>query len=494
MSPSVEPFDEAKCKALMDGREIIEVQFKQLSQIIDYRIEAEYFCKRFVNNEMLLYKKQSKPLLSIASVQNGRAYSSVAFSPDGDLYISKIGDVTNKRTIEEWEKLLTEEFKNQHGKYLRDGDILMTLTGDPPDVGKVNLIAINEERCTWNQRVARIRKISNDFLSNYSLYAVLSSEIVRMQMERFAKGIRQRNLGNDCFSYVKVPILDEKYQILIDDIVRKHILLLDKSKMVYKEAEKILANTLNVRQVRKGALAKSEKRYSESLLLTGRLDAEYYQPKYDALFALLSKVKTKKLGGADGVVNILKSIDPGSDAYVDEGIPFVRVSDVNKFEIIDPEIKLDTKLISTPEKLFPKKNTILFSKDGSVGIAYKVEEDLRVITSGALLHLTVRDSSEVLTDYLTLVLNSPIVQLQAERDSSGAIIQHWKPSEIEKVIIPILDMTIQKEIAAKVQESFAFRKKSKQLLEYAKRAVEMAIEQGEDVALEWLKGKANEEV
>ena len=96
-------------------------------------------------------------------------------------------------------------------------------------------------------------------------------------------------------------------------------------------------------------------------------------------------------------------------------------------------------------------------------------------------------------DYLTLVLNSPIVQLQAERDSNGAIIQHWKPSEIENVIIPVLDMSIQKEIATQVQESFALRKQSKQLLEYAKQAVEMAIEKGENAALEWLNTVTHEQ-
>lgn len=72
-----------------------------------------------------------------------------------------------------------------------------------------------------------------------------------------------------------------------------------------------------------------------------------------------------------------------------------------------------------------------------------------------------------------------------------ALVKRCKPSEIENVIIPVLDMDIQKEIATKVQESFALRKQSKQLLEYAKQAVEMAIEQGEDVAMEWLKDKVN---
>ena len=140
--------------------------------------------------------------------------------------------------------------------------------------------------------------------------------------------------------------------------------------------------------------------------------------------------------------------------------------------------------------MYPKKDTILFSKDGSVGIAYKLEQDEDIVTSGALLHLTIKNTSEVLPDYLTLVLNSPVVQMQAERDSNGAVIQHWKPSEIENVIIPILGMDKQKELADMVQKSFVLRRQSKQLLEYAKQAVELAIEQGEDVALDWLNGKA----
>lgn len=38
-----------------------------------------------------------------------------------------------------------------------------------------------------------------------------------------------------------------------------------------------------------------------------------------------------------------------------------------------------------------------------MGIAYKLEHDEDIITSGALLHLTVKDTNEILPDYLTLV-------------------------------------------------------------------------------------------
>lgn len=55
---------------------------------------------------------------------------------------------------------------------------------------------------------------------------------------------------------------------------------------------------------------------------------------------------------------------------------------------------------------------------------------MNVISSRGILHLTVKDNA-VLPDYLTLVLNSTIVRLQAERSVGGSIIQHWKQSEIE---------------------------------------------------------------
>ena len=147
---------------------------------------------------------------------------------------------------------------------------------------------------------------------------------------------------------------------------------------------------------------------------------------------------------------------------------------------------LSKDIVPNIEDLYPKKDTILLSKDGSIGIAYKLEKDMEAVTSGALLHLTVKDSNVVLPDYLTLVLNSPIIQLQAERDCNGAIIQHWKPSDIEKVLIPILDMSVQQEIASKVQESFRLRAESKRLLDLAVKTVEMAIESDEESALLWL--------
>lgn len=149
------------------------------------------------------------------------------------------------------------------------------------------------------------------------------------------------------------------------------------------------------------------------------------------------------------------------------------MADLSKFGLDNPSVCLDRKAFSKAP--CPKKEDILLSKDGSVGIAYKMDEDADVITSGAILHLSVKDKN-VLPDYLALLLNSPIVRMQAERDADGSIIQHWKPSEIEQVVIPILPAHMQQELSERVSKSFALRRESKALLDAAKLIVEQAIE------------------
>ena len=219
------------------------------------------------------------------------------------------------------------------------------------------------------------------------------------------------------------------------------------------------------------------KSFSDSFTATGRLDAEYYQPKYEQV---MNKLMSRSHERLIKLVSIQKSIELGSDAYSedDEGLPFLRVADYSKHGITKPQKRLNAAFVAENhddlDALKPKKNTILFSKDGSVGEAYCLREDGNFITSGAVLHLTVRDPDEVLPDYLTLALNSKLVKMQAERDAGGSIILHWRVGEIENVVVPLVDMPTQEKIAALVKESFSLKAESERLLDVAKRAVEIA--------------------
>lgn len=469
----------------MDGLDIEEIQLANLEN--SFTLGAEYYGKIYISTANTIKKLNHMTLHSISKVITDGDHGSPDYQDSGIIYL--LSESVQEGYIDTSKCRFITQKKNAELKRseLHPRDIVVTKTGVyfgksaviPPNICKANMIA-------------HVGKI--ELKGGYNPYYVstfLNSKYGYYQMRRRGIKATRPEIKLVEFPEIMIPIFSNALDRNIESTIENAIRILSVSVDMMRGCETNLLNTVGFKADTSSCSGYSIRLFGESFCNSGRLDAEYYQPKYDALFETLSRFKCAKLGGANGLVNITKSIEPGSEAYVEEGIPFVRVSDVSRFELSEPEIKLRSDILPNPEVLFPQKDTILLSKDGSVGIAYKVETPMSVITSGALLHLKIRDKSTILPDYLTLVLNSPIVQLQAERDSNGAIIQHWKPSEIENVIIPILEMDLQKEIAAKVQEAFALRKQSKQLLEYAKQAVEMAIEQGEDVALKWLKDKVN---
>ena len=186
------------------------------------------------------------------------------------------------------------------------------------------------------------------------------------------------------------------------------------------------------------------------------------------------------------MVTVKKCVEVGSGEYLDEGIPFVRVSNLSPFEITE-EKYITEKLYSEIKQHQPKKGEILFSKDATPGIAYYLQEQpQKMIPSGGILRLKSK-TDKINNEYLTLALNSILTKEQVNRDVGGSVILHWRPNQVKETVIPILPEEKQIQIQQKVAVSFNLRKQSKLLLECAKQAVEMAIERDEKTALQWLK-------
>ena len=482
ISPSVDPFNETKYKALMDGLECSESNLREIINNKDYRVDSQFWTTK-------IYRNPNHRYLKIKEILEKTQYGiSIEMNEDDAGYpIFRMNEIHNMLCdldVKKYAKISETELAEFE---LKDGDVLFNRTNSFEWVGRTGVYyndGTNEPKI-FASYLVRLIVNREKVLSEYLAAFLTSKSGVEQIKARARQSINQTNVNPEEVKEIEIPIVSMNFQNMIQE---KFLLANDKrieSAKLYKGAENLLNKYLNIEEIVQEK-AINVVNYSKSLSSSGRLDAEYYQPKYDKLYEILDNFSTKPLGGENGIATIKKSIEPGSDAYCENGIPFVRVSDVTKFGISEPSIRLPSDIVPNIENLYPQKNTILLSKDGSIGIAYKVAEDMQVITSGALLHLHVKDSSVILPDYLTLVLNSPIIQMQAERDCNGAIIQHWKPSDIEKVILPILDMDQQKEIADKVQNSFRLRKESKQLLDNAVKAVEIAIETDEKTAIDWL--------
>jgi hypothetical protein len=90
---------------------------------------------------------------------------------------------------------------------------------------------------------------------------------------------------------------------------------------------------------------------------------------------------------------------------------------------------------------------------------------------------------------LLVLLKSIVGQLQLKKGCSGTILTAINKVEFTKIVLPKVTKKIQTQIQQKVTESFNLRNQSKHLLECAKTAVEMAIEQDEKTAINWLQDK-----
>lgn len=378
-----------------------------------------------------------------------------------------------------------EIYENLPKFHIKENDLLITVVGT---LGKVAIARSTDTKSIFSCKstIIRTKNINPFYLLTY-----LNTKIGHLFSLRGRRGVIQEGLNLPDLKDIQVFTPSNVFQEYIERIIKKSFSQSEKSEIEYQLAESTLLNELGLVNYQPSTENISVKSFSDSFGNSGRLDAEYYQPKYNDVISKITSSNYQKLSD---IVTMTKSVEPGSNAYQEKGIPFVRVSNISKFEITEPDIHLSPTLFNTEtlNKLQPKKDTILLSKDGTVGIAYKVKEDSKIITSGALLHLVIKDGVNVLPEYLTLVLNSQSVQMQADCDAGGSIIKHWKPSEVLELVIPIIDMAIQQTIEEKITKSFNLKAQSKHLLEVAKRAVEIAIEQNEQVALKYISNETEE--
>lgn len=122
--------------------------------------------------------------------------------------------------------------------------------------------------------------------------------------------------------------------------------------------------------------------------------------------------------------------------------------------------------------------------------AVAILESDNLLVSGAFTVL--RESGDYPEEVLQVLLRTSMYRDWLLRFNVGTSYPVIKDEDVLNMPIPILGDDIKQDVVAKVNESASLRRQSKQLLEYAKQAVEMAIEQGEDAALVWLKERSGE--
>jgi len=394
----------------------------------------------------------------------------IRISDISDLFIEKDGLVF----------ISPEEHKRIYSTHLNTGDIVLSKIGT---IGRLSVVSddFGEVNISENNIGIRLSKCSKE--EKIALLFFLLSKYGQGQIIRKASGNIQLKLNITDIESVQVPIFDKATLKELNDIYNDFLLRNTESQSFYSQAENLLLEELGLKNfsARGGSAFGGESEdglWNVVKLLevqkANRIDAEYFQNKYNKIVSLIRAKKGIKLGE---LVSIKKGIEPGAEEYQDDGKLFIRVSSLSKQGITDKDQKyLSDKLYQELKKDFePKTGEILLTKDATPGIAYVLKESLEGIIAGGVLRLRVKE--DVNAEYLALCINSIVGQAQAERDAGGSIIAHWKPEQIKNILIPILPKSIQQKIADFVRQSHEARRKAKKLLESAKQKVEKLIEE-----------------
>lgn len=455
----------------MEGLEISVVKLSEVKG--EFRIEAEHYQHKYQKllerlNKDFSYLKDlvSKPIQTghTPSMKDSRFYG-------GNIKFVKTDNLRENEIKEPFSNYLSNlgnsEIKRTE---LQEGDIITTIIGATYDViARSCIVQKSLLPANINQNIAHIRpdkkKINPEYLNVY-----LNSKYGKMYLEYLSRQMEQVNLNCEEVGMVKVPIFSDTFQSKIESLVKSAHAKLEESKSLYSQAEDLLLGELGLKDWQPKNTLHTTKKFSD-FAQSGRLDAEYYQPKYDEIEKAIKSYK----GGYDIVSNLFNQNLDVCD-YKKTEYNYVEIGDVNVGDGSVSFNKVDTSELPDNAKRVLHKNDILISKvrpyRGAVAIIDFEQEDL--IGSGAFTVL--QEKSSYKKETLQILFRTAVYKDWLLKWNVGSSYPVIKDEDILNLPIPILPEQIQTKIASLIQQSFECKAQSKQLLEDAKRMVEEEIE------------------
>ncbi|NPV10604.1 MAG: hypothetical protein HPY57_02280 [Ignavibacteria bacterium] len=452
------------------------------------RLDAEYYDPLF-NNLKKLDVFEKKKLSAISDIAYGTTPPGGIFQEEGIPFIRSQNFILGM--VNEPEIVFCDYgfHKSNIKSSIKSGDILFAAVGGT--IGQVAIVQSSIKEGNINQNIARVRLLDPIF-NPYYVGLFFMSKYGQLEIFRFVTGNAQAYLNSFQIGSFKVPIISKEAQAKIGALFQKIEDLVISSNSLYSQAENLLSEELGLKDFK----PQYKKTYTANLsdaFSSHRIDAEYFQPAYEEVIEKLKENNIELKPLREFIISIQKGIEVGSENYQEEGKPFIRVSNlsINGFTDRDQKYLSEELYRQLRETYEPKQGDFLLTKDATPGIAYVVQEDIEGLISSGILKLQI-DENKINKEYLALCINSLIGKMQIERNGGGSVIIHWKSEQVKRLQIPLLPPKIQQEIASLVQQSHEARRKAKELLEIAKRAVEIAIEKNEEEALEYIYNTASD--
>ncbi len=367
---------------------------------------------------------------------------------------------------------------------LHTNDTLITLKGKG-SIGKIGFVTMNKQ-AIFSRNIGVVRPKTNIDAAYLNAY-ILSYYGQNMVLRGETGGTGQSTLTCTYIKSLDIPRFNIETQI--GDLVRLSESVLVQANECYETAEQYLCDLLQIDKLMLPEDNTSIVSVSQSFTKTNRLDAEYYQPKYEVLHQYLRSNPWgyKKLSE---IASTYRGDLISDELYCDNSLrpAYIRGADISSNVLLpDKCVYIDNYFI--PNKEFRcQYNDIVFAMIGSVGTLARVTEEFEgSFVSNNLGVIRINKGSNICAEYLHVLLTSPkIGKLLFEQKEMRTAQPKISDKDIWDFIVPTIPNDCQLEIKELIEKSFALRNESNRLLELAKTAVEIAIEQGENKAMEIL--------
>jgi restriction endonuclease S subunit len=460
---------------LAEGLEISELKFAATLANKDFRIDSDFWIKQPKINSGLKYSPikdillESQYGISISMNEEGNGYQ---------IYrMNEIHNMVCDFEVDKYADISITEFKKFE---LHDRDVLFNRTNSYEWVGRTGLFRQQQnEDFIFASYLVRFVPNQNYVLPEY-MTTFLNSKFGVSDIRRRARhSINQTNVNPEEIKAINIPLLNFKIQDAIKVCFDRAIENLFQAKAIYAQAEQLLMESLGLSNFAPSQEKVNIKSFKDSFAKTGRLDAEYYQKKYEEMLLCIKKCPCEKF--SDFIGNYSTGYPYKSDDYLNKGIPLIRINNIGKgFLDLSNAAYLPNTHMSMSKKDIAKARDILISMSGTIGNSCIVPEGITALVNQRIMRVSSMNY-EPLT--LMLILNSIIGTYQMERIGTGGVQTNISSDDIAKILIPVLSKEEQAKIANLIKESFKLKSESEQLLETAKRAVEIAIEQNEEEAI-----------
>lgn len=477
------PFDEVRYRALLEGLEISEVHYSKVTLVTEtVRFDPEYFQQRHLLDSAHVTSAVSSfcSFRDIGiSIDASAFYPAIeAFYDQGDLPFLRVADVDSVIDFQACTRIpadLCNRFPTLSKAH--PGDIIFTKGGSVARIGLVtetaavsrDLIFLNTSKLEEANRVFLYIYFQTDFFNRVLLRS--SSQTAQPHLTITLVRELPVFLGSHALKNRCLHVIQQSFE------ARSRAIALQ------QQAEQTLLRALGLEKWQPPEPL-TYIRSSRDAFAAGRLDAEYFYPAKQAALDILAALPGRTVG------EMFQSI---RDLWQPEDAPpnmLVRNYDLTN--ALTPFLDNTTDPVS-PDSIESTKKRIQ-KGDLVVSRLRSYLREIAIVLDGGATPMVAstefiilrQKADSIRVEALLIYLRSILPQLIFKWSQDGSNHPRFDEKELLNLRVPDLIIAQQDHFAEMLQATICYRRRAAELLNAAKRAVEIAIESGEAAALEFL--------